>query len=227
MFSTTSVAAGPAPVQTVGRAHGLLGILGRVPYSHHLLVHLPIALTLAAAVVSVVALRGGERWSWLARLTTASAAVVAILTAATGMLSAGHVIDMGGDPAQIARHRNLALGSTALMLLACAAVWFGARRRVLGVLAVGVAAAATTVAAHFGADMLHPGLSPWSADPHHHGPFSAPKHDHAAATAPTRTPEPSAEPSAAAARPQPAASETPPAAAPAKAPAHDHSTHPH
>lgn len=193
-----------------------------VPYLHHLLVHLPIALSLGAAVISAVALRGDDRWSWLARLTTASAALLAIVTAATGLLSAGHVIEMGGDPALIAKHRNLALGSTGLMLLAAAAVWLGAGRRVSGVIATGLAAAATATAAHFGGDMLHPGLSPWSAKPHHHGPFSVASHPRAAPAAPHSALGPSAAVPAPAA--PPTSSATP---APATAPAHDHSSHKH
>jgi len=185
-----------------------------VPYLHHLLLPFPIVLALVTLASRLAALRGDERWAWLSRTAALAAAGAAALAAASGLLSADHVIEMGGDPAQIARHRNLALGATAF--LAIAALLIGAsKRRARGVIGAAIAAVAVTVAAHFGGDMLHPGLAPWSDAPHHHGPSPAKSHAPPAPPAVSGEERPPPAPAASSATPQPSA------------PAHDHSGHEH
>jgi uncharacterized membrane protein len=194
-----------------------------VPYLHHVLIHFPIAFGLAAAVCSVMALRSDERWWWGERLAANAAAALALTAVVSGLLSAGHVIEMGGDPAQIATHRNVGLGATGLMLAAVVARWLGPKRRLLAVIVSVLAVAATAVAAHLGGDMLHPGLAPWSAAPHHHGPWSPPAHDHAASW-PAAAALRSTASGAASGEPEPAPIAP---SATSKPPAHDHARHKH
>lgn len=193
-----------------------------MPYLHHLLVHFPVAFSLAAAIGALLAMRAEERWGWLGRIAAIAAVAAAVLTAVTGLLSAGHVIEMGGDAGQIARHRNLALGATGLLAVSVLVMRFS-KRRALGVTSAVIAAAAVGVAAHFGGDMLHPGLAPWSEAPHHHGPFSpTPQKEHS--EHPATAGEKSA-PVPAVAVPVASSAAADPSAPPK--PAHDHSTHKH
>ncbi|MBI3201136.1 MAG: hypothetical protein HYZ29_06290 [Myxococcales bacterium] len=194
-----------------------------MPYLHHLLVQFPIALAWLAAVSSLAAFRGNERWRWLGQLAAFSAVAVAVLVAATGLLSAAHVIEMGGDPAQIARHRNLALGATGVLAVSALSMRFS-KRAAPAIVAAVLAVAAVSVAAHFGGEMLHPGLAPWSAARHHHGPFS-PTSDERHRASPAESREQPG-PAMSAAAPPGGSSVAPAPSAPPKA-AHDHSTHKH
>ena len=143
---------------------------------HHILNHFPIALSPLAATLLIVALvRPTETLVAGSRCLVYLAAAVALPTLATGLLSAGHVIERGGDAARVALHRNAALGATVLQVFASASVWFGVKRAhrgaaVFGAVASVAAAGSVAVAGHLGGDMLHAGLAPWSKEPHHHGP---------------------------------------------------------
>ncbi len=156
-----------------------------MPYLHHIFLHFPIALSAAAALFAIFGWvpRGGAQWQAASRLTTYLAAATAALAIASGLASAAHFIDEGGAPSQVALHRNLALTAGTLLLLGAALVWRGTRApgsfaaRASAVLTV-VAAAGVSIAAHFGGEMLHPGLAPWSHQPHHHGPGAADDTDH-------------------------------------------------
>lgn len=219
-------------------------------YLHHVLIHFPIALSFAAAVYVVLSwMRPQGAWASSARLAAYFAAGGAIVSAATGLLSAGHVIESGVPAAVVAVHRNLALGATALLVLSAVLVRVGAGkgRDVLGKIGAGVGlvgAIVVTTAAHYGGDMLHPGMAPWSGEKHSHGPAgSAGRHDHAAddhgATIPASDASPArddhrthdtgdasapfeGDASADAAAERPDASQNPP-----RAHTHGHGAHPH
>ncbi|MBS2012581.1 MAG: hypothetical protein JST00_06835 [Deltaproteobacteria bacterium] len=143
-------------------------------YVHHLVIHFPIAFVSLAALVALVAVvrrdpaRGREAAALLALATLA-----AVVAAGSGLLSAGHFIDGGGDAGKVALHRNLALGAAALTLVASVFAWRASRTgsgpsAVVAAASV-VAAVVVSVGAHLGGDLVHPGLAPWSAQPHSHG----------------------------------------------------------
>ncbi|MBK7580153.1 MAG: hypothetical protein IPI67_08120 [Myxococcales bacterium] len=197
-------------------------------YIHHLVVHFAISLAVIAAPCWLIAWRRQGDWLPAARGLALAAAAASVIAAASGLLSASHVIEMGGDPERIAIHRNLALGGAAVMLLTAVLSFLDSRRdakRWLTVAASVLAATGLSVGAHFGADMLHPGLAPWSREPHHHGPSTR-----AAQLAhPDEGPLDRA-PAAPAASAPAAISATAPAASgssPPAAPPHDHSQHRH
>ena len=80
-----------------------------MPWLHHILNHFPIALAQVAAIALVVArLRTGEPLATASRWLVYLSALSALPVAATGLLSAGHVVEMGGDAAKIALHRDWA-----------------------------------------------------------------------------------------------------------------------
>ncbi len=166
-----------------------------MPWLHHILNHFPIAVSALAAVALVIAwVRPGDAIARASRWTVYLTAASAILASGTGLFSAGHVIEMGAEPASVELHRNLALGGTLLSVLAAASMWIDAKRRhrgaaTLALIASVGATGAIAVAGHLGGDMLHPGLAPWSNEPHHHGPAEAadPGGGHAHPEPPTTT----------------------------------------
>lgn len=202
-------------------------------YIHHLVVHFAISLAIVAAPCWLIAWRRQGDWLPAARGLALAAAAASVIAAASGLLSASHVIEMGGDPERIAIHRNLALGGAAVMLVTAVLSFLDSRRdakRWLTVVASVLAATGLSVAAHFGADMLHPGLAPWSREPHHHGPSAqATQHAHpdegpAVGSAAARAPAaPAASAPAAISAAAPAASGSSPPAVPP----HDHTQHRH
>ena len=144
-------------------------------YLHHLVGHFPIALSAVAALFVVIGwVRPTDSWRAAGQLLTVLAAASGVVAIATGLGSAEHFVEAGGDAQKVALHRNLALGAGALLVLAALFTWRGVRApgalvaRVGGVLTL-VTAAAVSVAAHFGGEMIHPGLAPWSSAPHRHG----------------------------------------------------------
>lgn len=106
------------------------------------------------------------------------------MAAATGLLSAGHVIEGGVPAATVELHRNVAIAGVALLLFSAVAAMLGNRRglealaRTAEIVAL-LAAAVVGAAAHLGGDMLHHGMGPWSAKPHSHG--TADPHGHGGA----------------------------------------------
>jgi len=143
-------------------------------YLHHLVTHFPIALSAVAALFVVIGwVRPNESWRAVGQLLTFLAAASGVVAIATGLGSAEHFVEAGGDAQKVALHRTLALGAGALLVLAALFTWRGMRApgalvaRVGGVLTL-VTAAAVNVAAHFGGEMIHPGLTPWSSAPHRH-----------------------------------------------------------
>lgn len=151
---------------------------------HHVLNHLPIAFSALAATLLVIAwARPGETLAVASRGVVHLAAASAVVTSVTGLLSAGHVVETGVDPASVDLHRIVALGGTLLAVIASGLIWIGAKQgrrgaaapliakiaRARSLMAI-LAAGAIGIAGHFGGDMLHPGLAPWSSEPHHHGP---------------------------------------------------------
>lgn len=144
---------------------------------HHLFLHFPIALSAAAALFVVLGWvrRGDESWRAASRLTAYLAAATGVLAIATGLASAAHFIEGGGNAAQIEFHRNLALAAGALLILGAVLPWRGTRSPQalaarIGSVVTLLVAAAVSLAAHFGAEVLHPGLAPWAAVPHRHDP---------------------------------------------------------
>lgn len=156
-----------------------------MPYLHHTLIHFPVALSLVAALCALVALvRPDAFWVDAQRRLTYATALAASISATTGLLSAGHVIEGGVPEATVALHRNIALAGTGLVVLAALVGFIGYRRDSVGLarasqLGVLVAAAAIGGGAHLGGDMLHPGMAPWSNKPHSHG--TAAPHGHGGA----------------------------------------------
>ncbi len=156
-----------------------------MPYLHHVVLHFPIALTIASAFVHTVAwIRKDDTAFALGRVLVYLAAVSALVAASSGLLSADHVVELGGDARAIARHRNAALAFTAMVVVAAGASYAWQRRSgpYLGVAAHAlpvVAAGLVGLAAHFGGDMLHPGIAPWSSAAHRHGAWgqAAPSSD--------------------------------------------------
>lgn len=144
-------------------------------YLHHTLIHFPIAFTLLAALLVVVTLlRPKAVAPAAARLVAHLAALAAVAALITGLLSAAHAIDGGLDAAKVALHRNLAIAATIITVAAALLAWRGARSDTgplpkIGAAVGMIAALAVTLAAHFGGDMVHPGLAPWSTGGHSHG----------------------------------------------------------
>jgi uncharacterized membrane protein len=145
-------------------------------YLHHVLLHFPVALSVTAALFVVLSwFRPSGSWAETARWVLYLAALAAVATAITGLVAASHVVDLGGDADAVRRHRSVALPAAIALVVAAVVTWAtkGAKERpgakVAGALTLG-AAVAVGAGAHFGGDMLHPGLAPWSNEAHHHGP---------------------------------------------------------
>lgn len=128
--------------------------------AHLLLLHLPIGLMVAAVFL--------EFWTWRdetgRRLVTrvlAANAWFAVLTAAAGL-----VLATQGDYPDLALERHRWAG-VVCAVVAMLAWWLHARKGLLaGRIGLGMLAAATTVAGHFGAVLTHgAGLMAWSARP--------------------------------------------------------------
>lgn len=144
-------------------------------YVHHLVIHFPIAFAALAALLALYGLfSASTAWVRAASAVTYLTAVAAVVAAASGLLSAGHFVEGGGDAAAVAFHRNLALGATVVLAAAGAFSWnasrrdAGAKSRVAGVASI-LGAVAISGAGHFGGEMLHPGMAPWSNKAHSHG----------------------------------------------------------
>ncbi len=157
-----------------------------MPYVHHTVLHFAIGLAFLPPLLGVLAWRRDHgAWRLELRLVVYLIVAVAIVASASGLLSAGHVIASGMSANKVELHRNLALGATAAWCLLGAATWYAARGGAPGSykkLTVASAAAAgfVSLAAHFGGDMLHPGLAPWATAPHSHRPASEVISDHPA-----------------------------------------------
>lgn len=161
-----------------------------MPYLHHVAIHFPIALGMLAALACVL---GWIRGGWFRdgrRLLSYLVAFAAVVAVTSGLLSASHVVGEI-DVASVARHRNVALIAASIASLTALIGFVGARRArgpLVKTSEIGslLTATALGLAGHFGGDMLHPGLTPWSTEPHSHGM----KHEHAAAHGDDRTPMP-------------------------------------
>ncbi len=147
-----------------------------MPYAHHILVHFPIALgLLAAACAALAGVRPSPSHDEAARFIGYLAAVAAVFASVAGLLSAGHLLSEGVvDSALVSRHRNVALVATMVFVASAGLGAIGHRRssaRVTLTARIGTILAAAIVAAagHFGGEMLHPGMAPWSDAAHGHG----------------------------------------------------------
>lgn len=144
-------------------------------YVHHLVIHFPIAFATLSGLLAVYGLvRSSNEWVRAASVLTYLTALVAFVAAASGLLAAGHFVEGGGDASAVALHRNLALGATAVLLIAAVVSWRASRpgappgSRVAGGISI-LGAVVVSAAGHFGGEVLHPGMAPWSARPHTHG----------------------------------------------------------
>lgn len=141
---------------------------------HHLFLHFPLTLApLAFLLLFYGRIRHDEPASKMGRLLTYLATLSALLAIATGLASAGHFVEGGGDAGTVELHRNLAIGAAAALLLASA--WLLRGRAQPGTLArfalvmLATSTALVLAAGHFGGEMLHPGMLPWSGHAHMHG----------------------------------------------------------
>lgn len=144
-------------------------------YVHHLIIHFPIAFATLAALLAVYGLiRSSNEWVRAASVLTMLTALVAFAAAASGLVAAGHFVEGGGDANAVALHRNLALGATALLVSAAVISWRTTRAgapsgsRAAGAVSI-LGAVVISAAGHFGGELLHAGMAPWSARPHTHG----------------------------------------------------------
>lgn len=144
-------------------------------YVHHLVIHFPIAFATLAALLAIYGLiRSSNEWVRAASALTYVTALVGFVAAASGLLSADHFVEGGGDASAVALHRNLALGATAVLIVAAVVSWRASRpgapqgSRVAGGISI-LGAVAVSAAGHFGGEVLHPGMAPWSSKPHGHG----------------------------------------------------------
>ncbi len=149
-----------------------------MPYVHHTVLHFVLGLAILPPIFGALAWRRGDgAWSLELRLVMYLIVAFAMVTSTSGLFSAGHVIAGGMAAAKVELHRNLALGATVVWALLGGATWWVARTgdprnyKRLTVASAG-AAAFVSFAAHFGGDMLHPGLAPWASAPHSHRPAS-------------------------------------------------------
>lgn len=152
-----------------------------MPYLHHVAIHFPIALAMLAALGSIVAWIRGDWFRDARRLLSYLVTLSALVAATSGLLSAAHVAGEIED-SKVARHRNVALTAASIAILTGLLGFVGARKRSSALVRTSevgsiVTAAAIGLAGHFGGDMLHPGLTPWSTEPHSHGM----KHEHSTA----------------------------------------------
>lgn len=152
---------------------------------HHMLIHFSAAVSVLGAGAALFALlRSNAEVRRLARLFAYIAAMGALLSAATGLLSASHYVSDGGNPTALQGHRNVALLATALLVTSAVVRWFirhstSRGHHVLLTISTVLAAATAATAAHLGGAMLHEGLGPpWlgeeSAHHHHHECSSGP-----------------------------------------------------
>jgi uncharacterized membrane protein len=112
--------------------------------AHHVLLHFPVALSvLAAALHCVAAWRDDHVLRRFARFVVYLAALGAVIAVVTGLVSAGHVVEQGGDATAVVRHRNAALLAGALLLASGAASWFKPRSRAVPAIAAVLATTAT------------------------------------------------------------------------------------
>lgn len=132
--------------------------LGRLGKFHLLVLHFPIAFSLAAAA--------GECWSIVKRFTTPSAAVrlclwlaavAAIPTATLGWLYAAGLFG-GGEPSLLQTHRWLGTASAVILIITAVLaerdLGAGQRSRIVRLLIL-TAAVLTAATAHFGGLMVH------------------------------------------------------------------------
>lgn len=140
---------------------------------HHLFTHMPLALAPLAALYLVLAkMRANERDAGWARLTLYLAALSAVASAVTGLGSAEHLLESGVDAQKVALHRNASLVASAALIGTALHAYLSSRRhpRVTNSeLALTVLAnVALVVGGHFGGELLHPGMAPWSTGKHVH-----------------------------------------------------------
>ncbi len=144
-----------------------------MPYLHHIFLHFPVALGLAATIPAFLAIiRPDSDARRHAAALLVLAALFAVPTAITGLLSTEHA------GAVLVAHRNAAL--LALFLYIPAGLWaalllWGKQGRAASPTALFLIALlpalAVGYAAHLGGKMVHPGLSLRSKQkPHTHGP---------------------------------------------------------
>ncbi len=156
-----------------------------VAYLHHVLVHFPIALGLLAAVMAVVNRRRGtdsidRHW----RIVLQAVAGATVLAVVAGLLAAPHAEEAGLPLDKLFWHRLFGIAAGVSFVLAAIFVTFERLRRVRRAMTLArvltvVGAVSAGFAGHIGGDMLHPGLAPWSREPHMHtlaipSPTSAP-----------------------------------------------------
>lgn len=145
---------------------------------HHLVLHFPISLApIGLLLMFFGRVRRDELTSKLGPLLTYLATAFAVLAIATGLASAGHFAEAGGETAMLEIHRNLAIGAGASLVVTSA--WMVRRRAEPSgfvpsalLLMLVVSTVLVLAAAHFGGEMLHPGMLPWSGHAHTHGPRS-------------------------------------------------------
>lgn len=193
-----------------------------MPWVHHTVLHFVLGLAFLPPLLGALTWRRDRgEWPRELRLVVYFTALSAIVAAASGLLSAAHVIEGGLDASKVALHRNLGLIAAGTWVAIGGATYLVAGGRVAipyrGLtVASAIGTALVSLAGHFGGDMLHPGLAPWASAPHSHGPAphhemhddghdhdapatdAAHTHDHGAATDTAAAPDHDAHPPAAA-----------------------------
>lgn len=153
-----------------------------MPYAHHLFLHFPIALGMVAALFAALAwARPDPRWTTMARSLAYLTLGAAVAAATTGLLSADHLLEDGADASKIELHRNLALAGVGAWAVAVALTWRASRAQAIAesgksaasdkmaYAATVLAAGVVGLGAHFGGELVHPGMAPWSTEAHSHG----------------------------------------------------------
>lgn len=157
-----------------------------VAYLHHVLVHFPIALGLLAAAMAVIGWRRcNDSFDRHWRIVVQVVAAMTVLAIAAGLLAAPHAEEAGLPLDKLFWHLLFGIAAGVSFVLAAAVVTFERLRQVpravtLARMLTVIGAAAAGFAGHMGGDMLHPGMAPWSNEPHVHtlggpSPTSAPE----------------------------------------------------
>ena len=142
---------------------------------HHVVLHFPLALAPLGTLYMLWSFARREKSSvaaTAARWTIYFGALSACITAATGLAAAPHLKEAGIHGPALELHRNVSLAA-ALVLVGAASYSFrcASRRstiRLPEVAASCLGSVAVMIAGHFGGELLHPGMAPWSAAPHVH-----------------------------------------------------------
>lgn len=145
-----------------------------VAYFHHVLVHFPVALGLLAAAMAVVGWRRrNDTFDRYWRIVLQVVVAATVLAVVAGLLAAPHAEEAGLPLDKLFWHRLFGIAAGASFFLAAAVATFERLRRVpramtMARVLVVVGALSAGLAGHTGGDMLHPGMAPWSNEPHVH-----------------------------------------------------------